>query len=178
MRRTLIALAAAAAFTACGRPDPNPAPDPAVPPSATAEALPEGAVRPRFVAQYLDGSTPEWLQIMRQADGAFIQYSPATLLRYPAQNTAEVWIQIIHREPQREAFESEQFIEHVDFTRERYRYWLDCANNQFTILERQIMSGEVAARAMPMDDVESPRWRPILTGGPAAVLKGPLCEAV
>ncbi len=178
MRRLLLAMSGAIALIAC-QPDAEPAPDPAIPPSGALveSGLPAGAVRPAFTAAYLEDGSPPWLQIMRNQDGAFIQYSPASLYRYPEQNLAEVWIQIIHRQQQTQAIVTQTGVDSLDYSRERFHYLLDCQNEQFTILERQLVAGDTPFWTFPLDERAEPDWRPIVSTGPAGVLKPPLCDA-
>lgn len=175
MLRSLAVILALFGLAACER---EPAAVGASATPAVDPALPAGAVRPKAALKLSQSVQNPWVQIARQPDGAFVQVAPLSIFRYPDSNTAEAWIQLVHREPKQESFREEGLVLSIEFARERYHYLLDCPANRFTILERRIMSaGETVAHSVAMDDRNAPAWRPIRPNGPVDALAGPVCRA-
>lgn len=111
------------------------------------------------------GSTqnlPDWLLVARQAGTCApedapcrpgdIHFNQRTITRDAAAGTADIWIQVRYGQQQLYEADTETTERVIRFELERVHYRFKCAEEQFTIVERQIMgAGEVVvARDEPM----------------------------
>jgi hypothetical protein len=118
------------------------------------------------------GSTrnlPDWLLVARQrgcrtdASGdqecslGDVHFNQRTITR-PGDGTADIWIQVRHPYPQIFAYETETHETTVRYEVERLHYRFKCAEQQFLVVERQIMGGndQVVARDEPAQIYRAP----------------------
>lgn len=117
------------------------------------------------------GSTrnmPDWLFVARQRDCITnqdgqsecgvgeIHFNQRTITR--ANGMADIWIQVRHAYPQLFQIETETHETTVRYDVERLHYRFNCANNQFVVVERQIMgeNEQVVARDEPRQIFRAP----------------------
>jgi hypothetical protein len=87
---------------------------------------------------------PDWLLVARQRDCARadcvgeVMFNQRTITRNP-DGTADIWLQVHHGNPQAYPIETATTRTTITFTTERLHYRFNCAEGQFTVLERQIM---------------------------------------
>jgi hypothetical protein len=155
--RTLAAAALLFALAACGQ--------------ASTPAPADSAAAPAEPGSVMLGSTqnlPDWLLVARQRDcraqGAAdqdclgeVKFNQRTITRN-ADGTADIWIQVRHGEPQLYQIPGEHEDTTVRFTFERLHYRFNCANEQFVVVERQIMGPNeaVVAHDEPMQIYRAP----------------------
>jgi len=93
------------------------------------------------------GSTqnlPDWLLVARQRDCEIqnctgsVYFNQRSISR-SADGTADIWIQTDHAIEQDYVVEDAHAVTTLHFTRERNHYRFNCAESQFTVVERQIM---------------------------------------
>lgn len=153
-------------LTACG-----PKEQSASAPAAAGSAAP--------VAAAAKNPFPEWLTVAQQKGGGMVQYHPASIVRNPADHTADVWVQVIYGEPQTYVSEDKIAISKLTYQRERFLYRFDCESTRYHIEERRIMgAGEQVAETIktPMKDTRD--FVNITDGGVATVTYNPGCKAV
>ncbi|MDX2234549.1 MAG: hypothetical protein NW200_08625 [Hyphomonadaceae bacterium] len=123
------------------------------------------------------GFGSDWQFLRVSSDGARIEFNPFTIDCNPQNGHRDVWIQLNHQRADEKTVEDATTIQRIIFTRERYRYRIDCVNRQFALMEQQWMGDgpeEVAhAERMSGDD---PTLRPIDPGGIGDALHGPACS--
>jgi hypothetical protein len=87
---------------------------------------------------------PDWLLVARQRDCSRsdcvgqVMFNQRTITRNP-DGTADIWVEVRHGEAQAYPIETATARTTVTYTNERLHYRFKCAENQFTVLERQIM---------------------------------------
>jgi hypothetical protein len=137
--RLVLAAIAVLTLAACGQQEK----------AADAAPAPEGSVQL--------GSTqnlPDWLLVARQSGtcsqdeapcrSGDIHFNQRTITRDSAAGTADIWIQVHYGQQQLYETETETTERVIRFELERVHYRFKCAEEQFTIVERQIMgAGEV-----------------------------------
>lgn len=148
--RTLAAATALFAFAACGQ--------------SSAPAQGGGQQQAQDGVVILDHTRdmPDWLFILRTNDGGTIHFNQRTITRQG--DLADIWLQIRYGRDQHWETETETTEQLITYTTERMHYRFNCAENQFTIVERQIMGSNdnVVARDNP-----EPLMRPIPSAGAA-----------
>lgn len=150
--RTLAALAAALALSAC---DQASAPNGAHPASA-------GGAN-NGVALQSTQDLPDWLLVARQRDCGRsdcvgeVLFNQRTITRSP-DGTADIWLEVRHGNPLAYPIETATTRTTITFTTERLHYRFKCAEGQFTVLERQIMGAgdTVVARENPQPIYRAP----------------------
>ena len=166
--RALAALALVA-LSACGQSSP--------PPGASQQAGGAGANN-NAVALQSTQNLPDWLLVARQRDCARadcvgdVQFNQRTITRN-ADGTADIWLQVHHGDPQAYPIETATTRTTITFTTERLHYRFKCAEDQFVVVERQIMgSGETVVAH------ENPRqiWRAPLEGSVVPVVMPIACS--
>lgn len=172
MKRLMMILALAAA--AC-----NPPARPAAKPAPTAESAPasasagQGALCAPWNGRF-DPKGPLWLQVARTREGAFVQFSPRGVRRDPVTCETEAQVRILHREAQ--DWTSDDGRIEVAYAKEVLAYRFRCGSAAFLLTQRRFLGqGEkvIHAESYPSDESA---WRPISSGGPAAILWGPVCQ--
>jgi hypothetical protein len=138
MRLAIVALSALA-LTACGQ----------------SEKAETGAAAPPEPGSVLLGSTqnlPDWLLIAHQSGGGDIHFNQRTITRDDAGH-ADIWAQVRYGSQQIYSGSDGATETIVRYNTERIHYRFNCADEQFTIVERQIMgAGEtVVARDEPRE---------------------------
>jgi hypothetical protein len=132
-------------------------------------------INPRW-AKYR-GLTPDWQQLVRQANGLRVEFNPFTIVCDPAKRQRDVAVQLIYDKSMRETFKDGDITSSIAYNRERYRYRFDCVARTFAILDRSLMgSGEQVAYQVRMADPANVVMRPIADGGVAAVVAPPTCS--
>lgn len=168
--RNLLASLAGAALCACGQP----AEQAAKPPAAPVAAAATGPVAcPPWTGKF-DPKGPLWLQVARTREGAFVQFSPRGVRRDPVTCETEAQVRILHREAQ-DWSSADGRIE-VAYAKEVLAYRFRCGSAAFLLTQRRFLGqGEkvIHAESYPSDESA---WRPISSGGPAAILWGPVCQ--
>lgn len=149
MRTHLLAVALLG-LAACGQNPPPAEEAPAV--SAEEGAITYDALRNR----------PDWIFILRTSDGGEIHFNQRSVTR--ADGMADIWLQVRHGREQVTSSETETTETVIRYTVERMHYRFNCADDTFTIAERQIMGANetVVAREELAED-----WRAAETGGAA-----------
>lgn len=169
--RRLMAILALAAVSGCGKPA-EPSAPPAAPASAASPA--SGPVLcPPWKGKF-DPKGPEWLQVARTREGAFVQFSPRRVRRDPVTCETEAEVRILHREAQE--WSSADGNTQVAYAKEVLVYRFRCASEAFLLTQRRFLgAGEaiIHAESYPADEEA---WRPLSTGGPAAILWAPICQ--
>lgn len=126
-----------------------------------------------------DNPFPEWLTIAQQKGGGMVQYHPATITRNPADETADVWVQVIYGTPQIYVSEDKIAVSKLTYQRERFLYRFDCTTPRYHIEERRIMgAGEQIAETIKTPMKSSAEFVEISDGGVATVAYNPGCKAV
>lgn len=172
MKRLMIILALAAA--AC-----NPPAGPAAKPAPTAESAPasasagQGALCPPWNGRF-DPKGPLWLQVARTRQGAFVQFSPRKVRRDPVTCETEAHVRILHREPQQWTSDDGQV--DVLYSKETLVYRFRCASSAFLLTERRFLGADDEITHSESYAQDEQAWRPISSGGPAAILWGPICQ--
>ena len=167
LRQILATLTALFTLAACGQP---------TAPNGTGVA--SGGNANNGVALQSTQDLPDWLLVARQRDCARqdcvgdIQFNQRTITRNP-DGTADIWLQVRHGNPQAYPIETATSRTTITFTTERLHYRFKCAENQFMIVERQIIgSGEtVVARETPR-----PIWRAPVDGSVTPVVMPIACN--
>ena len=123
---------------------------------------------PGSVALGSTQSLPDWLLVARQRDCprdaaqqcplGEVHFNQRTISRDAANNTADIWMQVRHGQPQLFRIDSETTETSVRFEVERLHYRFKCDTGQFVVIERQIMgAGEtVVARDEPTQIYRDP----------------------
>lgn len=137
-----------------------------------------GAVAPA-AAPAKDSPFPEWLTIAQQKGGGMVQYHPATITRNPADQTADVWVQVIYGTPQVYVSEDKIAVSRLTYQRERFLYRFDCTRPRYHIEERRIMgAGEQIAETIKTPMKSSAEFVDVSDGGVATVAYNPGCKAI
>ena len=124
------------------------------------------------------GFGSDW-QFLRTTSGRDkIDFNPFTIACNPANGQRDVWIQITHKRANQKKVEDAQTIQTINFTRERYRYRIDCVGKRFALMEQQWMGDgpEDVAHAQRMTDGAEGDLRAIEAGGIGDALIGPACS--
>ncbi|HEX8899822.1 hypothetical protein [Vitreimonas sp.] len=158
--RKLAALLCIFTLAACGQP-----------------AAPSGGETPAPAAQggadeVMLGSTqnlPDWLLVARQrdcrAEGADdqacigqVHFNQRTITRSADGSTADIWVQVTHGQEQLYQYETDSTRTTIRYTQQRLHYRFNCTDQQFTIVERQIMGSNetVVARDEPRQIYRAP----------------------
>jgi hypothetical protein len=176
-RMTSVSLALAAlALAACG---PKPTAKEAAP--AAVAAAGAGAAAPvehggAWLKRY-DDVLPDWILIAHTATGGFVQYNRKTVKYDEPARIADVWLQILHDQPQTFRAENETTERITTYNKERFLYRLNCKDRRFTIAERDILgANDIVVEKVATPPMKPTDWRPIMNGGPAEALEGPICR--
>lgn len=119
------------------------------------------------------GSTqnlPDWLLVARQRDCrgetpaddreclGEVHFNQRTITRSADGSTADIWIQVRHGQPQAYQIEDASTETTIRYTTQRLHYRFNCNEQQFMVIERQIMgAGEtVVARDNPTQIYRAP----------------------
>jgi hypothetical protein len=129
------------------------------------------------------GSTqnlPDWLLVARQRDcdsgescpRGEVLFNQRTITRN-ADGTADIWIMVRHGAPQLYSLEDERTQTAIHYTVERLHYRFNCANNQFIVVERQIIGANdtVVARDNPR-----PIYRAPVQGSATGIIQPIACR--
>lgn len=157
MMRVLACAALAFVLSACGQQQPA---------SNGSGAAPE----PGSVTLGSTRNLPDWLLVARQRDCARdapaeeqcplgeVHFNQRTITRDAANNTADIWIQVSHGQPQLFAMESATTETTIRFELERLHYRFNCETGQFIVVERQILGAgdAVVARDEPRQIYRDP----------------------
>ena len=93
------------------------------------------------------GELPDWLLVAHQRDCSDgppqscvgdVFFNQRAITRN-ADGTADIWLQVRHAQPQLYVLEDNHTRTTVQFTTERIHYRFNCAAQQFTMVERQVM---------------------------------------
>jgi len=160
LMRKLAALLCIFTLAACGQPA-APSGD-----GAPAPATQSGA------DQVMLGSTqnlPDWLLVARQrdcrAEGAAdqecigqVHFNQRTITRSADGATADIWVQVTHGQEQPYQYETETTRTTIRYTQQRLHYRFNCNDQEFTLVERQIMGANetVIARDEPRQIYRAP----------------------
>lgn len=141
-------------------------------PPATGEAPAADAAAESNVDSVMLGSTqnlPDWLLVARQRDcrgeGAAdqeclgqVHFNQRTITRSPDGATADIWVQVTHGQEQPYEFETETTRTIIRYTRQRLHYRFNCNDQEFAVVERQIMGANetVVARDQPEQVYRAP----------------------
>lgn len=116
-------------------------------PHASSPASQQAAGAPGQVQLSGVGDLPDWLLVAHQRDCTSgpapecvgdVFFNQRTITRN-ADGTADIWIQVRHAQPQFFVTEDNHARTTVQFNVERIHYRFNCAAQQFTMIERQIM---------------------------------------
>lgn len=145
--------------------------------SASAPAA-GGAAAPASTAAN-DSPFPEWLTIAQQKGGGLVQYHPATITRNQADQTADIWVQVIYGTPQIYVSEDKIAVSKITYQRERFLYRFDCNTPRYHIEERRIMgAGEQVVETIKTPMKSSAEFVEVSDGGVAVVAYNPGCKAI
>jgi hypothetical protein len=160
LMRKIAALLCIFTLAACGQP-----------------AAPSGGETPATAAQggadeVMLGSTqnlPDWLLVARQRDcrgeGAAdqdclgqVHFNQRTITRSADGSAADIWVQVTHGQEQLYQYETETTRTTIRYTQQRLHYRFNCNEQQFTLVERQIMGSNevVVARDEPRQIYRAP----------------------
>ncbi len=161
--RKLAALLCMFTLAACGQPTQTP---PAGETPATETTAESG------VDSVMLGSTqnlPDWLLVARQRDcrgeGAAdqdclgqVHFNQRTITRSADGATADIWVQVTHGQEQLYQYETDATRTTIRYTRQRLHYRFNCSDQEFTVVERQIMGSNetVVARDEPQQIYRAP----------------------
>jgi hypothetical protein len=120
------------------------------------------------------GIGSDWQFLRNMSDGARAEFNPFTIQCNPQNGQRDVWVEIIHRQPQQASFEDETTIQKISYQRERYQFRLDCRQRQFALLEQRWM-GDAREDTLHSERMDG-ELRPIEAGGVADALIGPACS--
>lgn len=177
--RFLAAFIALFTLAACGEPEP-------VAPAVPLPSDPAAQVR---VVIPTSRMSPDWLSIARQRDCTGTEdegercpygevfYNQRTITRSVDGTIANIWIQTDHGAPQLFTGETETSVITMRYTRTRLHYRLNCTNETFTIVERQILGSNdaVLQRVNPPEIYRAPqRWSAVALALPVACRGGSL----
>lgn len=123
------------------------------------------------------GFGSDWQFLRATSGGSKVEFNPFTIECNPQNGHRDVWVMISHLRADEKVVEDATTIQTIRFTRERYRYRIDCVNRQFALLEQQWMGDgpEEVAHAERMSGAE-PVMRPLDAGGIGDALAGPACS--
>jgi hypothetical protein len=146
--------------------------------SASAGGAPAAAGAPAS-APAKESPFPEWLTVAQQKGGGMVQYHPASIVRNPADQTADIWVQVIYGEPQIYVSEDKIAVSKITYQRERFLYRFDCTKPRYHIEERRIMSaGETVVETIKTPMKSSVEFMDIPDGGVSTVTYNPGCKAL
>ena len=139
--RKLTALLCLFTLAACGQP--NTASDPA--PQAS------GGQGGGSVLLSTPQGLPDWLLVLRTNDGGTIHFNQAAITR--ENGFADIWLQVRYGRSQAWDASDETTERTIRYDVERVHYRFNCAEETYTIVERQIMGAddEVIARTDPQE---------------------------
>jgi hypothetical protein len=137
--RIWIAAAAAALLAACGQSAQQSGP------AGQAETPPVGDIQMASTE-----NMPDWLLIARTGDGGYVHFNQRTIHR-AADGIADVWVQVRYGQQQLYQTEDDTTETIVRYEVERVHYKFRCADENFSIAERQIMgpNEQVVGRENP-----------------------------
>jgi hypothetical protein len=143
------------------------------------EAAHGGCYTAEVNRRHYDLST--WFLVANQRDNR-VDWDPKAMTCDHAAGTADITIQITHRESQRDTTQIDTgpsiITQETGFTRERIDYRFDCKTRQIAALERRLMGdGEVALRVIDLKANGQPQFKPYGEGGIGVALDGPVCGA-
>ncbi|HYD89784.1 MAG TPA: surface-adhesin E family protein [Vitreimonas sp.] len=174
--RKLAALFAIFTLAACGQPQQQ-----APAPQGQAEA-------PGETDSVILGSTqnlPDWLLVARQRDCrgetpaedracmGEVHFNQRTITRSADGATADIWIQVRHGQPQRYDIEDATSETTIRYTTQRLHYRFNCAEQQFMVVERQIMG---AGETVVARDEPAQRYRAPVAGSITAIVMPIACR--
>lgn len=124
---------------------------------------------------------PDWLLVARQRSCApeegcelgEVHFNQRTISRSAEDGTADIWIQVRHGVGQLFEYETETTRTTVRFEVERLHYRFNCANQQFFVVERQILGpgDTVVARDEPEEI-----WRDPVQGSVTGIVMPIACR--
>jgi hypothetical protein len=162
-----IAIAAAAALAACGKP-----PSAAAPGAAAAHADAPAWVRDQW------NSLPDWNMVANIADGGRASFSPRSIKRDAASGATQVEVQILHAAPIPYREENAAIVQTTWYFKERAIYRFNCAARTYVVLKRDYLgAGDAVIGSDHADPESAADSRPIGGSGLAVVLEGPVCKA-
>ena len=177
--RFLAAFVALFTLAACGEPEP----------AAPAVPLPSDPAAQVRVVIPTSRMSPDWISIARQRDCTGTEdegercpygevfYNQRTITRSVDGTIANIWIQTDHGAPQLFTGETETSVITMRYTRTRLHYRLNCTDETFTIVERQILGSNdaVLQRVNPPEIYRTPqRWSAVALALPVACRGGSL----
>lgn len=141
--------------------------------ASQAPAEPGQAAAPGETDSVILGSTqnlPDWLLVARQRDCrgetpdedreclGEVHFNQRTITRAADGSTADIWVQVRHGQPQAYEVEDATTETTIRYTLQRLHYRFNCNDQQFVVVERQIMgAGEtVVARDHPTQIFRAP----------------------
>lgn len=170
MMRLLVCAAAALALSACGQQQDS---------GHSGAAAPE----PGSVTLGSTRNLPDWLLVARQRDCGRdaeeqcplgeVHFNQRTITRDPANNTADIWIQVRHGQPQLFEMESATTETTIRFEFERLHYRFNCESGQFVVVERQILG---AGDAVVARDEPRQIWRDPVRGSVTGIIQPIACR--
>lgn len=119
-----------------------------------------------------------WFLVANQR-GERVDWDPKGMTCDQPAGTADVLVQITHREAQRDTSEIKTerstIVQDVVYNRERYKYRFDCKNRQIAALERIIMGdGEAVLRSTALNSGQAD-FKPYGEGGIGVALDDEVC---
>lgn len=165
--RTLIFAAALLALAACGQ-------------EQEAGSGEQPAREPGSVTLGSTQNLPDWLLVARQRDCApgegcplgEIHFNQRTITRND-DGTADIWIQVRHGRAQLYEYETETAETTIRFELERLHYRFRCAEEEFIVVERQILG---AGDAIVARDEPRQIWRAPAQGSVTRVIMPIACR--
>ncbi len=124
------------------------------------------------------GFGSDWQFLRNTATEDKIDFNPFSIACNPANGQRDVWVQITHKRGDQKKVEDAQTIQTINFTRERYRYRIDCVGRRFALMEQQWMGDgpDEVAHGQRMADGAEGDLRSIEAGGIGDALIGPTCS--
>lgn len=124
------------------------------------------------------GFGSDWQFLRNTSDGSKLDFNPFSIVCDPATGQRDVWVQLTHKRADVKKVEDEQTIQTINFTRERYRYRIDCVGKRFALMEQQWMADgpDEIAHSQRMTDGAEGDLRAISPGGIGDALIGPTCS--
>jgi hypothetical protein len=177
--RFLAGLIALFTLAACGEPEPQV-------PVTPLPTDPSAQVR---VYMQTSRMSPDWISIARQRDCTGqedagercpygeVYYNKNMITRSVDGSIANIWVQTDHGAPQLFQGETESSVITVRYTRTRLHYRFNCADDTFTIVERQILgSNDTVLQSINPPEIfrEPQRWSAVAIAMPIACDGGEL----
>lgn len=122
-------------------------------------------------------SLQDWDYPANLSDGGKAGYSPRSIRRDPSDGSAEVTVEILHRDPLPYEVEGKTTIERNWYFKEHAVYHFNCPGRMYYILSRSFLGAADVEIGSEHADPAHPDWKPIDASGFARVLEGPVCKA-